>query len=485
MNYLSQFTRRRAVYRSMPNFRPHQQNVFASLSSRNYSSSSLRHHSSLSLDKDSLAHLALSSVVCRSGNTVCHVAVTTEPKYDSTDGNFLPLTVEYRSRAYAYGMLPDNYMKRDRHGSDDEVLAARIIDRSIRPMFEKGYVDDIQLTATLHCADSINDPVTAAVNASSLALMKAGLPWKGPVGCVRVGIINGVIKANITVEEAQRSDLNLLYTGNRDNCIMLEVHGNEIDEKLMSESLTVAQSAVQDIIKEQEALFTSYKAGNESNETTSNMMIHKVPEELAKFAHEKGFDTALSMFRSSRHLPRKQRSKLEGKFNYELGQIVKNDPTWASQSPAVISIATHDVIAKAFRQSVLDTSIDESSENKVQRRVDGRDLYEVRPITVGISSLPSVVHGSSIFRRGETEVVATATIGSLEEAKKRSQAEVSSIANAEDADDRNPILSTPQALIRTIDDKDFNSKDNFMLHYDFPAYSTGSVVFNFPCYILC
>lgn len=111
-----------------------------------------------------------------------HSVITTSYNANPSD-SFLPLTVEYRLRSYAYGVLPSSKSRRERHGSEEETLVARIVDRSIRPLFVKGYVDNVQVTATLHSADNINDPVSACVNATSMAIMKANLPWNGPVGC--------------------------------------------------------------------------------------------------------------------------------------------------------------------------------------------------------------------------------------------------------------------------------------------------------------
>jgi polyribonucleotide nucleotidyltransferase len=130
------------------------------------------------------------------------------------------LTVDYRSRSYAFGRIPQLNTRRERHGTDDEILVARIIDRAVRPLFPKGYVNEVQITVTTHAADGIHDPTIAAVNAASLALMKSRQPWNGPIGCVRVGFVDGKLVLDPSVAEVERSELDLVYAGNMSRPVM-------------------------------------------------------------------------------------------------------------------------------------------------------------------------------------------------------------------------------------------------------------------------
>ena len=169
--------------------------------------------------KDKLAHLSRGSSVCSHGLSVVHAVVTSKYASDPKDKSF-PLTVDYRSRSYAFGRIPITGNRRDRHGNDEEILAARIIDRAVRPMFPKGYVNEVQLTVTAHAADGVHDPVIAGVNAASMALLRSNLPWNGPIGCVRVGIIDGQLKLNPSVAEMENNTLDFVYAGSSSRPLM-------------------------------------------------------------------------------------------------------------------------------------------------------------------------------------------------------------------------------------------------------------------------
>ena len=166
-----------------------------------------------------LGHLADASAICSHGGSVLHATVCSARNADPTD-DFLPLTVDYRSRAYAFGRIPQSVNRRERHGTDDEILVARVIDRAIRPLFPAGYVSDVQVTVTTHAADGIHDPTIAAVNAASCALLLSRQPWKGPIGCVRIGLINGELKVDPTVAEMQVSTLDMVYAGTASRPVM-------------------------------------------------------------------------------------------------------------------------------------------------------------------------------------------------------------------------------------------------------------------------
>ena len=168
-----------------------------------------------------LGHLAAGSVLCSDGGTVVHAAVCRGFDGDMKDGS-LPLTVEYRSRAYAFGAIPSSSNRRERHGSDDEVLVARFIDRAIRPLFHQGCTHDIHVTVTNHASDGIHDPTVAAVNAASFALLKSKSLWGGPIGCVRVGLIDGRLKLNPSVSEMETSELDFLYAGTLSRPLMYD-----------------------------------------------------------------------------------------------------------------------------------------------------------------------------------------------------------------------------------------------------------------------
>lgn len=166
-----------------------------------------------------LGHLSESSIICKQGGSVLHAVVNSARSSEATEA-FLPLTVDYRSRHYAYGKIPATSGRRERHGGDDEILVARCIDRAVRPLFPKGYVNEVQLLVTAHAADGVHDPTIAAVNAASFALLKSKQPWYGPIGCVRVGLIDGELKVDPTLAEMERSTLDLVYAGTAGRALM-------------------------------------------------------------------------------------------------------------------------------------------------------------------------------------------------------------------------------------------------------------------------
>lgn len=165
-----------------------------------------------------MANLAESSVLATQGGTVVHATVCSAPSLSSDD--FLPLTVDYRDRYYASRQVPSTANRRERHGSENEVLIARVIDRAIRPLFVKGYTNEVQVTVTAHAIDGVHDPVVLAVNAVSHALMHSNQPWNGPVACTRIGMIDRELIIDPPSKDMSRSYLNLLYAGTAQRPLM-------------------------------------------------------------------------------------------------------------------------------------------------------------------------------------------------------------------------------------------------------------------------
>ena len=159
-----------------------------------------------------LGHLANSSVICSQEDTVVHAAVSIKRVY-SADQDFMPMTVDYRDRMYARGLIPSERGTRERHGSNEETLVGRMIDRAMRPLFPPGYVDDLQVLVTCHAADGNVDPTVLGMNAASCALLLSNAPWRGPVGCVRIGRLNGTLVVNPSVAEMKESTLDMVYAG--------------------------------------------------------------------------------------------------------------------------------------------------------------------------------------------------------------------------------------------------------------------------------
>ena len=187
-------------------------NIFSKYARRCTQSSSSQSRTVLSFGSGVLGHLADSSVIARHGDSVVHVAITSKRADDPKDA-FLPLTVEYRDRTYAHGRIPHSINRREGKSSDEEILISRVVDRAIRPLFPKGYVDELQVTLTTHAVDGVNDPTILSVNAASCALLLSNQPWNGPLGCVRIGLVGGMLKVNPTLAELEQSQLDLVYAG--------------------------------------------------------------------------------------------------------------------------------------------------------------------------------------------------------------------------------------------------------------------------------
>lgn len=399
---------------------------------------------------NSFAPLAESSVLTRYGNSVIHVSVCSD-KCEEPSPNMVALNVDYRSRAYAFGKLVDSKQRRERHNTDDEILIGRIIDRSIRPLFPKGYLDEIQLTCTAHSVDGIHDPIVTAVNGASMALMQSKQPWNGPIGCARVGIIDGELVLNPSVKDMERSTLDLIYAGTSYRTLMMEISGHEIEEIKIKEAMRLAHSAIQDIIglqkqaisKKQEFLHVNELPNDITDLFNKNEFIVKdfskdminkiinIPDDLKQKGIDIGYNTALEIF--CKGLQRSNRSKCEAIVRSNI--MTKLTEKVADISSIARSMIADYVMKKAFRDTCLLRNT----------RVDGRDITKLRDINFDRNVLPQL-HGSSFFERGETRVLCTSTIGSLEEEKIYF-----------------PVNGGPE---RT---------ENFFLHYDFPPYCTGEV----------
>lgn len=167
---------------------------------------------------DKMGHLSESSVTASYGGSVVHVAVNSQAPAEAGE-DFLPLTVDYRARMSAFGLIPEGSRGREKN-SDDEILVARFIDRAIRPLFPSGYVQEVQVTATNHATDGVHDPTVLALNATSMALLKSRQPWYGPIGCVRVGLVDNKLVVNPPVQIAKDSPFDLLYAGTVDRTLM-------------------------------------------------------------------------------------------------------------------------------------------------------------------------------------------------------------------------------------------------------------------------
>jgi polyribonucleotide nucleotidyltransferase len=376
----------------------------------------------LVLETGRLARQAAGAAIVRFGDTMVLAAVTVSPNVSSLP--FFPLTVEYREKTYAAGKIPGGFLKREGRPSDKEILASRLIDRSIRPLFPEGFKNEVQVFVTVLSADQENDADILGVVAASAALSLSSVPWTGPLAGVRVGRVEGNWILNPTFQQLEFSTIDLVVSGSADSIVMVEGGSLEVSEGEMLEALKVAQRGIRDVIKFQQQLVS--KAGT--------------PKKL-EWAPPKVDQSLVARVREA--------------AESQMGQAI-NAKDKAGRSTAVKAVKEQvlEQLAPEFAEQAreLGTELDEI-EYRVMRsqvlqrgeRVDGRDLDTIRPISVETGVLPRT-HGSAVFTRGQTQALVSVTLGTTEDEQR----------------------------IDSIDVPGETTK-SFMLHYNFPPYATGEV----------
>ena len=374
------------------------------------------------LETGRLAKQAAGSAALRFGDTMVLAAVTVSPNISTLP--FFPLTVEYREKTYAAGKIPGGFLKREGRPSDDEILAARIIDRSIRPLFPEGFKNEVQVFVTVLSADQENDADILGVIAASTALALSTVPWNGPLAAVRVGRVEGNWILNPTFQQLEFSSIDLVVSGSADSIVMVEGGSLEVSESEMLEALKVAQKGIKEVVGLQKQLIDKAGAKPKLQWTKAAgdpVVVAKVREraeaEMAQAINAKDKAGRASGVRTVRELT--------------VAKVLELFPEKARE----IGNELEEVEYRVMRKQVLEKG----------ERVDGRDLDTIRPIVIETGVLPRT-HGSALFQRGETQALVAVTLGT--------------------ADDEQRIDSIDVAGETT---------KSFMLHYNFPPYSTGEV----------
>ncbi len=368
----------------------------------------------LKLETGKLAKQASGSVVVTQGETVLLVTVVVAPEpREGTD--FFPMTVDYEERMYAAGKISGSkFMKREGRPSEEAVLRGRIIDRSIRPMFPKGFRREVQIIATTLAYDDTHDTSAMAVIGASAALVQTEAPFDGPVAAVKVGRIDGGLILNPTNEEMEKSDLDLLAAGTANKITMIEVASLEVPEKEMEEALAFAQTAIAAAITPQEAFIAKDKTKETFTEAEHWIAVkEKAWDKLQTIVTE----TDLGL----RHNKLKE---LTAALTEEL--VGKYDATQVREA-----VDAH--FLKAIRALILEK----------KQRPDGRKMDEVRSVSAEVGLLPRV-HGSGLFNRGETQALTIATLAGPSQEQ-------------------------------WIDTLEQFGKKRYIHHYNFPPYATGEV----------
>ena len=376
----------------------------------------------ITLESGLLAKQANGAVTIRLGDTIVFSAVTaTQKPREGID--YFPLQVEYREKAYAAGRVPGGYFKRESRPSEKEILTARVTDRPIRPLFPDGYYNEVQINNTMLCADGENESDILSINAASASLTVSDIPFLGPLGAVRVGRINGQFVANPTHSEMVNSDLNLIYVGTRDLPMMIEGHASEIKEADMVAAMKFAHQAIQPLI---EAQLQLRKALGLPEKVITGKPIEDA--QIQKARELCGAELAQALM-------------ISGKLDREEKVIAIRDALKPKLTEAI-----PDLTKEHFSHIFDALEIETVRKNVLERnhRIDGRGFDDLRPLNGQVGLLPRT-HGSALFSRGETQVLATITLGTTSDAQEM------------------------DALSGGPDEK------HFMLHYNFPPFSVGEV----------
>ena len=376
----------------------------------------------LTIETGKLAKQADGAVTVQLGETIVMVASVAATKAKPGQ-DFFPLTVDYREKAAAAGKFPGGYFKREGRPTEKEILTCRLIDRPIRPLFPKGWYNEVQVQCLVLSADGENDPDMLALVGASAALMVSDIPWAGPLGAARIGRVSGQFIANPTHTQMLDSDLDLVYVGNENDMVMFEGSANEISDADFNAALKFAHEAIQPMITAQKELVA--RAGKPKREIKLNVVPPEILAEAKAFAAERIVEALLTPGKMAREaavsgLAEEVGKKLVGKFGEEkVTEFVLKDAFYYIQKEAVRNLVMG-----------------------FNKRLDGRDFDQVRPLHSEVGLLPRA-HGSAIFQRGETQALSLVTLGTGEDAQ-----EFDSYTGGA-------------------------SEKKFILHYNFPNFSVG------------
>ena len=374
----------------------------------------------VTIETGEIARQAAGAVKVSMGETVVLVAVTANKEVKAGQ-DFFPLTVDYLERTYAAGKIPGGFFKREGKQSEKEILTSRLIDRPIRPLFPEGFFHDIQIVATVVSVDPEIDSDIPAMIGASAALVLSGVPFAGPIGAARVGYLNGEYVLNPTKTQLAKSQLDLVVAGTAQAVLMVESEAQILPEDVMLGAVVYGHNEMQAVIR----------AINElADAVNPEVWDWKAPETdaaLVAKVQEIAGQTVAEAF----------------KIRQKQARTAKLDEAWAAVEAALITEDTDTMAANQIKSIFkhLEANVVRSQILAGQPRIDGRDTRTVRPINIQTGVLPRT-HGSALFTRGETQALAVATLGT-------------------------------QRDEQIIDALSGEYTDRFMLHYNFPPYSTG------------
>ncbi|MBI3318562.1 MAG: polyribonucleotide nucleotidyltransferase [Candidatus Omnitrophica bacterium] len=377
----------------------------------------------LILETGRLAKQADGSVVVQYGGTMVLVSAVVS-KSPKAGVDFLPLTVEYQEKTYAAGKIPGGFFKREGRPSEKEILTSRLVDRPIRPLFPKGFRNEVQVIALVLSHDVANDPDILAINGASCALGLAGAPLASLVGACRVGRANGNFILNPTYAEIEQGDLDIVIASTQEGIVMVESNAKEVSEEVVVEAMRFGHQHNAESIRLQEQLISSSDLKKPPVEVSPGLdpgLLERV---------KKAAEAKLTEILGSQ-------SKKEGSSE-EIEALVKElAAQWSTPETPEMEGQVKEALDQVQKSLVRRMILQE------RRRLDGRDLTTVRPVTCEVGVLPRT-HGSGLFSRGQTQSLSSATLGT----------------------------SSDEQIIDALQGKSFKS---FMLHYSFPPFSVGEI----------
>lgn len=376
----------------------------------------------LKADIGKYAMLSNGAVMISYGETV--VLVTANAAPEPKEGiDFFPLSVDYEERLYAVGKIPGGFIKREGKPTEKAILSARAIDRPIRPLFPKGYRNDVQVVCTVLSVDPDNPPELLAMNGASLALCISDIPFEEPVGSVLIGRIDGKFIVNPSVSEREKSDLHLTVCATKERVMMIEAGAQEVPEDVMYDAIMFGFKACQDIIKFQE------EVTKEVGKPKVVPELYHVPEEIETAVREYSTN---KLWEALQYIDRQER---QDKIDAVKQEVFEHFAETFPEMEKDIDDVMYRIMKEHVRKMIL----------KDKRRPDGRTFEEIRPLSCEVGILPRT-HGSGLFQRGQTQVLTAATLGALGDVQ----------------------------VLDGLGDEEFK---RYMHHYNFPPYSTGEVKF--------
>ncbi len=372
----------------------------------------------LVIETGKVAGLANGSVMIRYGETTV-LACATASASPREGIDFLPLSVDYDEKMYAVGKIPGGFLKREGKPTEKAVLAGRVIDRPVRPLFPKDLRNDVSLLLTIMSVDPDCSPEITAMIGASVALSISDIPWNGPIGGVFMGLVDGKIVVNPTAEERKKSDLELTVAASAEKVVMIEAGANEVSDETMYEAIMIAHKEIKKLVAFINGIVA--EIGKPKFSYASGELDHDMFDEIFAYC-EKGvmeaLDTDDKNVRDERMLPIQD-------------AIVENFSEKYPEIEAIMGELIYKIQKKIVRRWLLEDG----------KRVDGRRLDQIRPLGSEVGLVPRV-HGSGLFTRGQTQVLTIATLGSISDAQK-------------------------------LDGIDDEEEKRYIHHYNMPGYSTG------------